>query len=60
MIVHHFIYVFCKEAKMDLLRRGYALIKEDPKQNIYIFENKKEIPFQGKDYAYSLSNTLSF
>ena len=57
---HHFIYVFSKEAKEDLLKRGYVLLREDPKQNIYVFENKKEIPFQGKDYAYSLSNTLYF
>lgn len=59
MIVHHFIYVFCKEAKDELLRRGYSLIGEDPKQNVYIFENKGENPFPDKSYAYILSDTLS-
>lgn len=59
MIVHHFIYVFCKEARDSLIKRGYTLLHEDARQKVWIFENKDGVPFPDNDYAFVLSDTLS-
>ena len=59
MIVHHFIYVFCAEARDNLLKRGYTLLHKDERQKVWVFENKGDNPFPNNDYAYVLSDTLS-
>lgn len=32
-----FVYVFSEQDKTKLLSNGYALLKEDPKNNLYVF-----------------------
>lgn len=61
MIFRHFIYVFCKEARDSLLKRGYAMVQEDARQGVWVFENKdkSDPPFPDEDYAFVLSDTLS-
>lgn len=61
MIFRHFIYVFCKEARDSLLKRGYTMVQEDARQRVWVFENKsiEESPFPDDDYAFVLSDTLS-
>jgi len=55
-----FIYVFEKRAAKDLLKRGYELLKEDEKNQIWVFVNKdpEEVEFSTK-YQVVLSNVLS-
>ena len=59
MIIHHFIYVFCAEARDSLLKRGYTLLHEDTRQKVWVFENKEGAPFPDEDYPFVLSDTLS-
>lgn len=35
-----FIYVMDRKSRKELLRKGFALIKEDKANGIYVFENK--------------------
>lgn len=35
-----FIYVMDKRAKKELLKKGFALLKEDKNNSIWVFENK--------------------
>lgn len=55
-----FIYVFDEKAKKDLQKRGYTLLKEDRKNQIWIFENKdpENVNFECK-YQCVLSNVMS-
>ena len=56
-----FIYVFTKEAMKDLKKRGYELLREDEKNQIWIFVNKDPDSLEfTTDYQCVLSNTLSF
>lgn len=57
-MIPRFIYVFCKEAKEKLLEKGFVLITEDKKNNLYIFQNNGEVPFKDEDYAFYLTDTL--
>lgn len=56
-----FIYVFEERAKKDLQKRGYTLLKEDTKNQIWVFENKDpgNIDFE-YNYQCVLSNVMSF
>lgn len=56
-----FIYVFEERAKKDLMKRGYNLLKEDPENQIWVFENKDpgNIDFE-LHYQCVLSNVMSF
>ncbi len=56
-----FIYVMDEKAKKKMLRHGYALIKEDKENSIWIFENKDVMNFElDVDVPYVLSNVLTF
>lgn len=56
-----FIYVFTKEAMNDLKKKGYELLREDEKNQIWIFVNKDPDSLEfTTDYQCVLSNTLSF
>lgn len=56
-----FIYVFTKEAMKDLKKKGYELLREDEKNQIWIFVNKDPDSLEfTTDYQCVLSNTLSF
>lgn len=56
-----FIYVFTKEAMKDLKKKGYELLKEDEKNQIWIFANKNPESLEfTTDYQCVLSDTLSF
>lgn len=35
-----FIYVMDKKGKKELLKKGFALLKEDETNSIWVFENK--------------------
>jgi len=56
----NFIYVFSVEDKKKLLSWGYTLIKEDKKQNIYVFDNLGTVRFSASDMKFVLTNTLTF
>lgn len=56
-----FIYVFTKEAMKDLKKKGYELLREDEKNQIWIFVNKDPDSLEfTTDYQCVLSDTLSF
>lgn len=56
-----FIYVFTKEAMKDLKKKGYELLREDEKNQIWIFVNKDPDSMEfTTDYQCVLSDTLSF
>lgn len=59
MIYRHFVYVFCKEARDSLLKRGYTMLREDARQKVWVFANKDGVPFPDEDYPFVLSDTLS-
>lgn len=55
-----FIYVFNTTARDSLLNAGYQLLATDPKNDIYIFENKEILSFNLLDIDFALSNILLF
>ena len=55
-----FVYVFDKESRNKLIDLGYQLVKEDPKNFIYVFENKNNIVFEENQIQAVFSNTLTF
>ena len=56
-----FIYVFTKEGKKDMEKRGYQLLKSDDANQIWVFANKDPecLEFEA-NYQCVLSDTLSF
>lgn len=55
-----FIYVFNKEARDALEKRGYVLLKDDNTNMIFVFENRSLSVFDLEDISYALSDTLTF
>lgn len=55
-----FIYVFDKVARDKLISLGYRLVKENPKDFIYVFENKDSVVFEENEIQVVFSNTLTF
>ena len=55
-----FIYVFSGESRDKLLSAGFRLLKEDNKQEIFVFENSSELKFAMPDVSYILSDKLTF
>ena len=54
-----FIYVFTKEAKDDMQKRGYELLQEDKANGIWIFLNKDPDCLEfSSSYQVVLSNVL--
>lgn len=60
MIAMKFIYVFNKEARDAMLSLGLKLLKEDRRNQIYIFENSERMCFSRSDFYYMVSDTLTF
>lgn len=55
-----FIYVFSEDARDNLARQGFKLLKSDDKSGIYIFENRQSLSFALSDASYLESDTLTF
>lgn len=55
-----FIYVFSDENRDALLNGGYALLKGDIENHIYVFENIEELNFDFKDMELVFSDVLTF
>jgi len=55
-----FIYTIHSEARDRLLKLGYVLLKQDERNNIYVFENKPGVDLSFMDNGYILSDTLTF
>ena len=55
-----FIYVFDEKARDKLLAMGYALLKTDERNKVYVFKNSDIQTFSTKDFSYITSNTLTF
>ncbi len=61
-----FVYVKSEQDRDLMLALGYALMKEDKRNHIWIFQNKNDIAFDsdGKldnvGVKFVLSNTLTF
>lgn len=53
--MHNFIYVFSEESRDRLKASGFTLLKQDPKQSLYIFKNTPELQFDllPEDFIYS-------
>ena len=56
-----FIYVFELAAKEELIKKGYALYKEDSKNNVWVFINASPDQLEfSLNYPHVLSNVVSF
>lgn len=61
-----FVYVMKKEDKDKMVAMGYSLIKEDKKNNLWVFENKDATTFASEDeitnagISFVLSDILTF
>ena len=55
-----FIYVFGEEDRDTLLNSGYALLKQDEANNIFIFLNREEQYFERLRLPHMTSDTLTF
>lgn len=57
-----FVYVMDEASKDELLQRGFALLKEDTKNSLWVFENKEPYAFEleGIECPHVLSDTLTF
>lgn len=58
-----FIYVFDAIARDRLLSAGYQILKNDERQNMFVFENKDSHTFAKKytgDFTFVLSDSLTF
>lgn len=62
--MNKFIYVFSKEDKEKLIKRGFKLLKNDERNSIFIFALNMSDKFTFELFddlgKYSLSNTLTF
>lgn len=55
-----FIYVFDKESRDKMISLGYEMIKENPRDSIYVFENKNTFVFEKNEIQFVLSDTITF
>lgn len=61
-----FVYVMKKEDKDKMVAMGYSLIKEDKRNQIWVFENKDVTTFASEDeitnagVSFVLSDMLTF
>lgn len=55
-----FIYVFTCEDRDTLINSGYALLKSNDKDQIYVFENSNELKFEMNDMELVFSDVLTF
>mgnify|MGYP006384291485 CR=1 FL=1 len=61
-----FVYVMSKEDRNKMIAMGYSLIKEDERNNVWIFKNKDVSTFASEDeiteagVSFVLSDMLTF
>lgn len=56
-----FIYVFCKDAKDELIARGLKILKSDDRNEQYVFvSNSGSLFFADFKHNYALSDVLTF
>lgn len=55
-----FIYVFSTVARDKLISLGYKLLMQDESRPVYVFLNSGEQKFTQKDFAFAITNTLTF
>ena len=55
-----FIYVFSKKDKETLQKAGFILLKEDEKNDMYVFNRNDTLTFALADMSYLTSDTLTF
>lgn len=60
MCAEKFIYVFSADARDKMSELGYVLVKSDPHNCIYVFENNPRLSFSKLDISTIKSNTLTF
>ena len=62
--MENFLYVFSLDLRDYLLSENYSILKNDEKNNVYIFVNKPEAKFSisnnYRDDSVIFSNTLTF
>lgn len=62
----HFIYVKSKNDRDKMLALGYVLMKEDTRNNLWVFQNRGNETFGRRSelsqagIRFALSNTLTF
>lgn len=57
---NHFIYVFSKADRDELLVQGFDLLKSNDKSDIYIFKNNEKKTFAIESGRFLMSDTLTF
>lgn len=55
-----FVYVFDKESRDELAKRGFHMIVNDEQKDIYVFANQAEMSFALDSISHVKSNTISF
>lgn len=55
-----FLYVFSKDDRDLLIAAGYALLKSDDKNDLYVFVNQMNMNFDLLDMAFVRSDVLTF
>ena len=55
-----FIYVFSKKDKETLQKAGFILLKEDERNDMYVFNRNDTLTFALADMSYLTSDTLTF
>lgn len=45
----HFVYVMSVEDKEKMVKMGFSIIKSDPNNNIWVFENPDVMNFESGD-----------
>lgn len=55
-----FIYVFSKNDRDSLIAAGYALLKSDEKNDLYVFVNQANMTFDLVDVSFVWTDILTF
>ena len=55
-----FLYVFSTDDRDRLIAAGYALLKSDDKNGLYVFVNQTNMNFDMLDMAFVRSDVLTF
>lgn len=56
----HFIYVFSKDDRDELLAQGFQLLRSNDRSEVYIFRNDMEHKFALEAGRFILTDTLVF
>ena len=55
-----FIYLFNRDARDKLLSLGFTILKNNEKDNIFVFENSQTMNFSLSNEEFVFSDTISF